>query len=146
MIPILSVKLKKVFVESHKQWEHNIRIYCTLNTEINIILLHWNKQNLESSIIQWGCCLLNENFHLVLMITCFTMQICHRLDIEPYGLYFGTRLTNTCLQSRHLHMVERHTHTMGFWTFSPLVPPHFDDWHCHLRRCRRSETADHQIW
>ena len=77
--PIQSVKLKKVILESHKQWEYNLRIYRILNTEINIIFLHWNKQHLESGIIKWGCRLLDENFHLVLMITCVAMQICHRV-------------------------------------------------------------------
>ena len=75
--PISSAKLKKIIVKSYEQWEHDIRIYCILNTEINIILLHWNKQHFESGIIQWGCCLLDENFHLFLMVTCFTMQVCH---------------------------------------------------------------------
>ena len=76
--PITPAKLKKVIVKFHEQWEHNIRIYCILNTKINIILLHWNKQHCESGIIQWGRRLLDENFHLLLMITCFTMQICNR--------------------------------------------------------------------
>ena len=71
--PILSAKLKKVIVKSHKRQEPNIPIYCILNAEINIILLHWNKQHFESRIIQWWCRLLNENFHLVLMVTCFTV-------------------------------------------------------------------------
>jgi hypothetical protein len=59
-------------------WERSVRVYCILNTEINIILLHRYKQHRESGIIQWGCCLLDESFHLVLMITFFVMQICHR--------------------------------------------------------------------
>ena len=77
---IMSIKLKKVIVKSHEQWEHNILIYCILNTELNIILLHWNKQHLESSIVQWGCRPLDENFHLVLVCSCFAMQICRRIE------------------------------------------------------------------
>ena len=122
-------------------WEHNIPIYCILNAELNIISLHWNKQHLESGIIKWGCRLLNKNFHLVLMFTCFrSMQICIGLNVELSGLHFGARLTSTCLRSRHLHVVERHTRTMVFWTCFPLVPPHFGDWHRHLGSCRRSES------
>ena len=58
-------------ISSTTIWEHNILIYCILNAKLNIILLYWNKQLLESGIIKWGCCLLNENFHLILMFTCF---------------------------------------------------------------------------
>ena len=68
------------------------------------------------------------------------------LDVEPYGLRLRPRLTSTCLRSRHLHEVERHTRTTVFWTFSPLVPPHFDDWHRHLDTCHKSESSDHRIW
>ena len=77
--PDLVSQAETVILNYYKQWEHNIRIYCILNTEINIISLHRNKQDLESGIIQWWCRLLDENFHLVLMITCFTMQICNRV-------------------------------------------------------------------
>ena len=52
-------------------WEHNILIYRISNAESNIILLHWNKQHLECGIIEGGRRLLNENFHLVLMLTHF---------------------------------------------------------------------------
>ena len=76
---------------SWTKWEHNIRIYCILNTELNIILLHWNKQHLESGIIKWGCRPLDENFHLVLMFTCFAMQICHR--VEHWAIW-STRSTH----------------------------------------------------
>ena len=63
-------------------WERNALIYCIFHGEINIILLHWNKQHLESGIIKWRCRLLNENFHLVLMFTGFgSMHICIRLNI-----------------------------------------------------------------
>ena len=100
-------------------WEHNILIYCILNAELNITLLHWNKQHFESGIIKWRCCLLDENFHLVLMFTGFgSMQTYSVLNIEPASLHIGTGLTSTCLRSRHLHVVERHTHTMVFWTSS----------------------------
>ena len=69
-------------------WEHNILIYCILDTEFNIILLHWNKQHFESGIIKWWCRLLNKNFHLVLMFTGFgSVQIWIGLDIEPSGLH-----------------------------------------------------------
>ena len=68
------------------------------------------------------------------------------LDVERYDLCFGARLTSTCLRSRHLHAVERHTRTMDFWTFFPLVPPHFDDWHRRLDQCYRSESSGHRIW
>ena len=64
---------------TNNQWERDIRIYRILNTKINIILLHWNKQHFESGIIQRGCRLLDENFHLFLMVTCFAMQVCHRV-------------------------------------------------------------------
>ena len=78
---IMSAKLEKMIVKSYKQYENiNIVIYCILTTEINIILLHWNKQYLESSIIQWRCCLFNKVVHLVLMITCFDMQIWDKLE------------------------------------------------------------------
>ena len=144
--PILWAKLEKVILESHEQWEHNIHIYCILNTEINIILLHWNKQHFESGIIQWGCRFLDENFHLLLMITCFAMEICDRVGTLSHMVYtLGARLTSTCLRSRHLHEVERYTRTMVFWTFFPLVPPHFDDWHRHLDSCHKSESSDHRI-
>ena len=76
---ILWVKLKKVIVKSHEQYDF-ILLYCTFNTDLNIIPLHWNKQHLESGIIQWGCRPLDQNFHLVLMFTCFAMQICHRVE------------------------------------------------------------------
>ena len=96
-------------------WEHNILIYCIFNAELDIILLYWNKQHLESSIIKWGCCLLDENFHLALMFTCFgSMQIWIGLNIEPSSLHFSIRLTKTCLRSRHLHVAEKHTCTMVF--------------------------------
>ena len=65
--------------------DSNILIYCISNTKSNIVLLHWNKQHLERGIIQWGCGLLNENFHLVLMITCFAMQICNRVEHWAMG-------------------------------------------------------------
>ena len=78
-IMALPAKLEKVIVKCYEQWGCDIRIYCILNTENNVILLHWNKQHFESGIIQWGCRLLDENLHLVLMITCFAMQICHRV-------------------------------------------------------------------
>ena len=68
------------------------------------------------------------------------------LNVEPYGLHLGKRLTSTYLQSRHLHEVESHTRTMVFWIFFQLVPPRFDDWHRHLYRCHRSESSDHRIW
>ena len=127
--------------------EHNILIYCILNAEVNIIFLNWNKQHLESGIIKWECRLLNENFHLVLMFPSFgSMQICIGSNIEPYGLHFGIRLASTCLQSRHLQTVERQTRTMVFWTSFPLLPPHFDDWRCHLDQCHRSVSSDHQTW
>ena len=145
--PDLISQAEKVIVIYLKQWKHNVRIYCISNTEINIILLHWNKQYLESGIIKWGCRLLNENFHLILMITCFVMQICHiGLVVEPYDICLGTRLTSTYLRSRHLHAVEKHTRTMVFWTFLLPVPPHSDDWHHHLDRCHKSESSDHRIW
>ena len=128
-------------------WEQNVLIYCILNAEINIVLLHWNKQHLESGIIKWGCRPLNQNFHLVLMFTRFmSMQICIGLNDEPSGLHFGTRLTSTCLQSRRLHVAERHIRTTVFWTSFPLVPPHFVDWHLHLDPCHKSESSDHQTW
>ena len=144
--PILLTKLEKVIVKCYKQWEYNIRIYCILNAEINIILLHRNKQDFESSIIQWRCCFLDENFHLFLMITCFTMQICDRVGHWAILVYtLGARLTSTCLRSRHLHEVEKYTRTMVFWAFSPLVPPHFVDWRRHLDLCHISESSDHRI-
>ena len=126
---------------------HNVLIYCILNAELNIILLHWNKQHRESSIIKWGCCLLDENFHLVLMFTCFgSMQICIVLNFELSSLHFGKQLTCTCLRSRHRHVVEIYTCTMVFWICFPLVPPQVGDWHHHLDRCRRSESSDHRTW
>ena len=99
MSPILPVKLKmkKINVKSQYDITHSL-IYCTLSAELNIILLHWNKQHLESGIIKWGCRPLDENFHLVLMFTCFkSMQICigFFLNDEPAVLHFGTRLTST---------------------------------------------------
>ena len=69
-----------------------------------------------------------------------------RLDVETFDLRLGARLTSTCLQSRHLHEVERHTRTTVFWTSFPLVPLHFDDWHHRLHRCHKSESSDHRIW
>ena len=81
-------------------WEHNERIYCILNTEVNIILLYRNKQHPESSIIKWGCRPLHENFHLVLMLACFgNVQICIELNFEPSGLHFGTRLTRLAFEA-----------------------------------------------
>ena len=68
------------------------------------------------------------------------------LNVEPYGQHFGTRLTSTCLRSKHLHAVERYTCTVVFWTFFPLVPPHFDDWYCHLDWCHKSESSNHRTW
>ena len=63
-----------------KKWENNIRNYCISNTEINISLLHWNKQHLESGIIKWWCRFLDEYFQLLLVFTCFeSMHICHRV-------------------------------------------------------------------
>ena len=141
MTPILSDKLKRL-MSYLKQYENNkyILIYCILNAELNIILLHWNKQHFESGILKWGCCLLNKNFHLVLMFTCFrSVQICRGLNIELSGLLLGTWLTSTCLRSRHPHVVESYTRIMVFWTFFRLLPRHFGDWHPRLDRCYRSE-------
>ena len=127
--------------------EQNIRIYCILNAELNIILLYWNKQHLESGMIKWGRRPLDENFHLDLMFTHFgSMQICIKLNNESTNLPFNTILTSTCLQSRHLHVVERHIRTVVFWTSFPLVLPHFGDWHLHLDPCHRSESSDHRTW
>ena len=86
--PALLAKLKKVIVKFHEEQEHNIRIYCISNTKIHIISLHWNKQHHESVIIQWGCRLLDENFHLVLMVTCFAMQICR--SVERWAILLST--------------------------------------------------------
>ena len=88
---ILWVKLKKVIVKSHEQYDF-ILLYCTFNTDLNIIPLHWNKQHLESGIIKWRCRLLNENFHLVLVFG--NMQICIGLNVEPAGLYFLAQRMN----------------------------------------------------
>ena len=66
-------------------------------------------------------------------------------DVEPYGLHLGTRLTSTCLQSRHLHEVGTYTRTVVFWIFFPLVPPHFVDWHRRLDPCHKSVSSDHRI-
>ena len=79
---------EKGHLKSCKQWEHNIQIYCILNAEVNIILLDWNKQHCESGIIQWGCRLLDENFYLVLMITCVAMQICHM--VGRWAIWYTT--------------------------------------------------------
>ena len=88
--PDLVDQAEKVLVKSNQQYENNILIYCILNAELNIILLYWNKQHFESSIIKWGCCLLDENFHLVLMFTCFgSVQTCTGLNVEPSGLHIG---------------------------------------------------------
>ena len=148
MTPILWIVLKEWMSNLiNKIWEHNVQIYCIFNAELNIVLLHWNKQHLESGIIKRGCCPLNEYFHLFLMFICFgRIQSCIRSNDEPTVLHFGTRLASTCLRSRHLHVVERHTHTMVFWTSFPLVPLHFGDWPRHLVRCHRSESSDHRIW
>ena len=81
--------------QSHQKYEHNARMYCILNAELNVILLHWNEQNLESSIIKWGCRPLDENFHPVLMFTSFgSMQIWIGMNVKPSGLHFGIRLIN----------------------------------------------------
>ena len=85
--------------------QHIIRIYCILNTELNIILLHWNKQHLESGIVQWGCRPLNENIHLVLVFTCFPMQICHRL--ERWAMWF------TLYHKINLHLPSKQTSARG---------------------------------
>ena len=69
----------------------------------------------------------------------------HRVE-RWASLHFGTRLTSTCLRSRHLHVVEKHIRTMVFWTSFPPVPPHFVDWHRHRHRCYRSESSDRRIW
>ena len=75
--PDLVKQAEKVLVRYNQQYENNILFYCILNGELNIISLYWNKQQFESSIIKWGCCLLDKNFHLILMFTCFgSMQIC----------------------------------------------------------------------
>ena len=77
MTPILSVKLIKDCQILLNNENINIQIYCILNAEVNIILLHWNKQHLKRGIIQWECRLLNKNFYLFLMFTCVgSMQIC----------------------------------------------------------------------
>ena len=68
------------------------------------------------------------------------------LNVKQYGLWHGTRLTSACLRSKYLHAVERHTRTMVFWTFFPLVPPHFGDWHHPLDRYYKSESSGHRIW
>ena len=146
--PYVIDQAEKVIVKSHQQYKNiNIQIYCMLNAELNIILLHRNKQHLESSIIKWGCRLLNENFHLVLMFTYFgTMQSCIGLNIHWAKLHFGTRLTSTCLQSRHLHAVEIYTRTMVFWISLPHISPHFGDWYRPLDTCHMSESSNHRTW
>ena len=138
---------RSLFNLSSAIWEHNVRVYCRSYAQLNIILLNWNEQHPESGIIKWGCRLLNKNFHLVLMITGFgSMQIWIGLNIEPSGFHFGTNLTSTYLQSRHLHAVERQTRIMVFWTSFPLVPPQFGDWHHLLDRYHISELLDHRTW
>ncbi len=79
-------------------WEHNILSYRVLNAEINIILLHWNKQHLESVIIKGGCRLLDQNFHLVLMFTCFaTIHGFVRVESWAVRSIFWQKM------SQHLH-------------------------------------------
>ena len=90
IIPILSVKLQNINNKFPQQWEHNVLIYCVFYAEVNIILLHWNKQHLESGIIKRRCRLFNEHFHLVLMFTCFgSMQIWIGLKVESSGLHLA---------------------------------------------------------
>ena len=143
---ILSIKLKRSLSN------------LTINENITYkFIAYWT----QSSIL--FCCTETNNIFIavsssedaVFSIRTFTWSWCLRvslcrsavgLNVERCGLHFGSRLTCTCLQSRHLHAVERYTRIMVFWTFFPLVPPHFDDWPCHLDRCHRSESPDHRIW
>ena len=145
-LPDLIKQAEKVLVKYNQKYENDILFYCILNAELNIISLYWNKQHFESSIIKWGCCLLDKNFHLVLMFTCFgIMQFCIGWTLSRL-VYTLAQLTRTCLRSRHLHMVERYTHTMVFWTSFPLVPLQFGDLHRRLDRRHKSESLDHRTW
>ena len=145
--PISAIKLKKANIKSHQKYKNTI--YC--------FIAYW----MQSSIL--FCCTETNNIFravsssedAVFSMRTFTWSwwlpilcVCrsaHRVE-RWAGLHFGTRLTSTCLRSRHLRVVEKHIHTMVFWTSFPLVPPHFVDWHRHRHRCYRSESSDRRIW
>ena len=145
--PILSVNLKKVIVENHKQYENITYKFIAYRTQRSILFRCTETNNNLRAV--------SSSEDAVFSMRTFTwswwlpVSLCRSaigLNIEPYGLCLGARLNIACLRSRHLHAVERYTRTMGFWTFSPLVPPQFDDWPRHLDRCHRSVSSDHRIW
>jgi hypothetical protein len=145
--PIELVKLKKVNVKSHKQYENITYEFIAYRTQRSILFCCTETNNILRVV--------SSSEDAVFSMRTFTwswwlpVSLCRSaigLDVEPYGLHLGARLTSTCLRSRHLHAVERHTRTMVFWTFFLLVPPHIDDWHRHLDRCHKSESSDHRIW
>ena len=145
--PILSVKLKKVIVKCHKQYENITYTFIAYWTQRSILFCCTETNNILRAV--------SSSEDAVFSMRTFTwswwlpVSLCRSaigLNIEPYRLCLGTSLTGTCLRSRHLHGVERYIRTMVFWTFSPLVPLHFDDWPRHLDRCHRPESSDHRIW
>ena len=124
-------------------WEHNILIYHILNAEFNIVLLQLKQTTF------W------ERYHQVKMpfsqlelspgLDVYLIQKYADLRRVKHWAIWSPRLTRTCLRSRHLHAVERHTRTMVFWILFLLLPPHFGDWRRLLHRCYRSESSDHRI-
>ena len=139
--PILSVNLKKITVNSHKQYENITYEFIAYWTQRSILFCCTETNNiLRASSSSEVAVFSMRTFTWSWWLPASLCRSAIGLNVEPYGLRFGTRSTSTCLRSRHLHAVERDTRTMVFWTFFPLVPPHIDDSHHHLDRCHRSET------
>ena len=114
MTPILSVKLKKVNFKSPQHenitykfiayWMQSSILFCCTETN-NILRAVSSREDAVFSMrtFTWSWCLPVSG-------------ICRSIDlnVETARLHFGTRLTSTCLRSRHLPVVGRHTCTMAF--------------------------------
>ena len=146
-IPTLLIRLKKIIIKSHKQYKNITYLFIAYWTQRSILFCCTETNKFLRAV--------SSSEDAVFSMRTFTWSwwlpvlLCRSdigSNIELYGLHFGTRLTTTYLGSRHPRAAERHTHTKVFWTFFPLVPPHFGDWHCHLHRCYRSESSSRRIW
>ena len=148
MTPILSIKLKKVVIKSLLQYGKTTYSFITYWMQRSILFCCTETNNILRAV--------SSSEDAIFSMRTFTWSwwlpgVCRRstwgwmLSRSTY-ITLGKRLTGTCLQSRHLHVVERHIRTMVIWTSFPPVPPHFGDWHRHLHQCHISESSDHRTW
>ena len=145
--PIFPIKLKKANIKSHQQYKNVTYLFIAYWMQSSILFCCTETNNIFRAV--------SSSEDAVFSMRTFTWSwwlpisgVCrsaHRVE-RSASLHLSTRLTSTCLRSRHLHVVERHTRTMVFWTFFPLLPPHFGDWLRYLDTCHRSDSSDHRTW